>query len=645
MKLKEQFFDFEVFPNWWCCVIGKYPVDEKIPNSIKNDFIVIDSDNKLAREKLLEIICDKEYCNFGYNIKYYDNVILNGIVNSFTPHQLKILNDIIINPETQYNSQEHLRIAPFARKKYYNFVYQDMFDDNSGSLKEKEACMQLDIRESTVDFNKEELTDSDKLEIIDYCKHDVWSGMQFYKQVLKPFVATKLLVGEVFNIPMDVCYKSTNAKLAGIVLDAKRKSLPDSEKPDIKIPKKIEQYVRYALPKTILDQLCASPEKFSAKLFGNEVEFSNGGIHSIPCKNLRVFENEEWTLVNVDASSFYSAIMLELDLCSRCMASPDKLRKIYDIRLDLKYRADAAKVAGDKVEAKRCKDLSQAYKLILNTTSGAMGNKWLDLYDEYMRTSMCRVGQMLLAALANNIYNQIGNTNVQIVQTNTDGILLYIRRTKIDELKIITDIFTENTKIIIEHETEEMTWQRDVNNYILYKKGGELKSKGGYFVTDMIQPGHNRVRPLDDYVCREAVKEYFKTGKDIVEYIYNEKDISKFVITCSKGNGSGIIREFRDGRPDEKLHKVNRVYASMDKSLGEIKILRKRNDVIAKHKAPGCPQHCALINEALDKYNVDNMRDDIDYLWYIAETVNLLSDQWFEMQADKIIPIKIFELD
>ena len=197
---------------------------------------------------------------------------------------------------------------------------------------------------------------------------------------------------------------------------------------------------------------------------------------------------------------------------------------------------------------------------------------------------------------------------------------MYIRRTKVDDLKTITDIFTENTKIIIEHETEEMTWQRDVNNYILYKKGGELKSKGGFFVTDMIQPGHNRVRPLDNYVCREAVKEYFKTGKDIVDHIYNETDLSKFVITCHKGNGSGIIREFRNGRPDETLHKVNRAYASMDTSLGEIKILRKRNGDLKKYKAPGCPPHCGLLNEALDKYDIDKVKNDIDYMWYINET-------------------------
>ena len=38
--LMKQMFDFEVFPNWWCCVIGKYPEDDDIPESIKNDFIV-----------------------------------------------------------------------------------------------------------------------------------------------------------------------------------------------------------------------------------------------------------------------------------------------------------------------------------------------------------------------------------------------------------------------------------------------------------------------------------------------------------------------------------------------------------------------------------------------------------------------------
>ena len=83
MKLLEQMFDFEVFPNWWCCVVGKYPQDDDIPESIKDDFLVVTSDMADARERLLNIVGDRNYVNMGYNIKYYDNIILNGVANGF----------------------------------------------------------------------------------------------------------------------------------------------------------------------------------------------------------------------------------------------------------------------------------------------------------------------------------------------------------------------------------------------------------------------------------------------------------------------------------------------------------------------------------------------------------------------------------
>lgn len=652
-KLLEQFFDFEVFPNWWCCVIGKYPQDHNIPEYIKDDFIVVSSDMTDARKILLDIMCDKDFVNMGYNIKYYDNIILNGVANGFTPRQLKILSDIIIDPEVQYQSQEAMRIAPFARKKYQNFVYQDMLDDNSGSLKEKEACMQLDIRESTVPFDKEDLTDEEKEDVISYCKHDVWSSMMFYKRVIRPFVATKLLVGKVFDIPMDVCYKSTNANLSAKALNATRTSFPDRERIDIVIPDKLSDYIKYSLPADIVNRLVKSPDKFDVKLFGNIVSYANGGIHSIPIKNLIVFESDDWALINVDAASFYPAIMINWKCLSRAVAYPEKFKEMYQARLDFKkviepfdekYGKHLEKAPAEEyTHYKRCKETSQAYKLILNTTYGASGNKYLDLYDPYMTTVTCRLGQLLLTALANSVYNQVGKENVQIVQTNTDGILFYIKRDKIELLHTIGDEFTRVTNIMLEYENEHKIWQRDVNNYIMLKRNGKEKSKGGFFVTDMIQPGYNRVRPLDSYVCRDAVKGLLMRGEDIVEHIYNESDISKFVITCHKGSFSGICREFRDGRPDELLHKCNRVYASMDRSLGEIKKLKKYKGELKKYKAPGCPPHCELINEDLSKYNINELRDKIDYMWYIENTVNLLSDQWYKMEGNKIVPHKIME--
>lgn len=664
--LKEQMFDFEVFPNWWCCVIGKYPEDDNIQESIKDDFIVISSDNPTAREDLLAIVTDRQYVNMGYNIKYYDNIILNGVANGFTPRQLKILSDIIINPERQYDSAENMRIAPFARKKYNNFIYQDMLDDNTGSLKEKEACMQLDIRESTVPFDKEDLTEEDKVDIISYCKHDVWATMMFYKIILKPFVATKLLVGKVFNLSAETCYKSTNANLSARALQAERKSFPDADRLDIEIPKELKQYIAYSLPAAVVNRLCASPEKFNAVLFDNDVSYSNGGIHSVPVRPaeisikskfpawfIHVKTGDGWSLINVDAGSFYPNLMVAWKGLSRTIADPSKFAGLIKTRLELKsvigpfedkYGKHPENAPEEEYVAyKNAKEASQAYKLILNTTYGASGNKYLDLYDPYMTTYTCRLGQLLLTALANNLYTCIGKNNIRIIQTNTDGILIYIRDEYKDLIYKIGKQWEDICHIPLEFENEYQIWQRDVNNYIMGKQNGKVKTKGGFFVTDMQQPGYNRVRPLDCYVCREAMIECIAHGKDIVEHIYNESDISKFVITCHKGSFSGIVREFNDGRPDEVLHKCNRAYASLDKSLGEIKKTKTIKGEYKKYKAPGCPPHCALINEDLSTHTISEYKNDIDYMWYINETCEMLDAPWYDIVGEKMIRFKIFE--
>lgn len=153
-KLLEQMFDFEVFPEWWCCVVGRYPQDHNLDEGIKDDFFVVTSDDPTPRETLLALLRDRNYVAMGYNIKRYDNVILSGVAKGFTPHQLGILNDCIIREENQHLDLEHERMSQFVYERYTDFVYQDMLDDNTGSLKEKEACMQLDIRESTVPFDK-----------------------------------------------------------------------------------------------------------------------------------------------------------------------------------------------------------------------------------------------------------------------------------------------------------------------------------------------------------------------------------------------------------------------------------------------------------------------------------------------------------
>ena len=69
---------------------------------------------------------------------------------------------------------------------------------------------------------------------------------------------------------------------------------------------------------------------------------------------------------------------------------------------------------------------------------------------------------------------------------------------------------------------------------------------------------------------------------------------------------------------------------------------KKVKGVPKKYKAPGCPPHCELINDALVNYDINELRDKIDYMWYINETLEMLNAPWYEMSADGMKRYEIF---
>ena len=635
-----KFFDFEVTPNWWLCVVGDYPEDGKIPESIKDDFHVFTSDMPDAATALFKCMISPENVNFGYNIKRYDNLILKAVFNRLTPHQIHVINDIVIN-HTEDIDAEHARLSSFARGGYRNkdFIYQDLLDDNVGSLKQKESCMGLDIRETTVPFTKEDLTDEEKQELIFYCKHDVWSSMYYYNYVIKPFVDTKLLVGKTFNIAPAACYKSTNAGLSGIVLEATKSTFPDALRSDIELPKPIADYLKYTLPASLVERLCKSGDKFDIQLYGNKVSFGNGGTHSAPEDNVVYESNDEWVLLNLDGTSFYPSLMIAWKTLSRAVKNPERFKEMFLARVGFKkviepfeekYGKEVWRAPKEEYEHYHyCKETSQAYKLILNTTYGASGNKWLALYDPYMTTKTCRIGQLMIAALGNAIYNGLGKENVAIVQTNTDGIAIYMRRACMDTLNAICDVWSSVSQVGLEIEEEKKIWQKNVSNYILLKRSGRTKTKGSFFVTDTIQPGYNRLRPLDCYTVRGAIMALLTENRNPMDYIVKDTELKNFVISCDKGSYGGIAK--RVGDDWMPLMKCNRVFATTDKSSGEVRLMKNFKGETRYYKCPGAPEHPELINAALDSYDFNDIKKRIDYMWYINEVIRLMNEPWYDL--------------
>jgi hypothetical protein len=615
--MKLRFFDFEVTPNWWLCVLGDLPDNTNLTENIKNNFVVIHSDMYNARGLLLELLREDNTCVMGYNIKSYDLPIANAIYQGFTPQQVKIVSDMIINPELQFASKEHLRLYPFTKRKLKSLIYQDLYDDADGTLKEKEAILGLNILESSVPFDKEDLSEFDKEDLIYYCKQDVYAAMKYYKESVYLYTNTKLSLGKYFNIEPKICHASTNATLVGLALEATRNTYADTDRIDIQLPSKIREYCYDNLPSKIIEHICNSKEALNIDLFDNNVDFGNGGLHSIIKNDIYVETNNEWVLVNVDAESYYPSMMIQFNTLSRSVTNPDVFKRIFNERMRIKHKEN---------KTKEDDELQTAYKLVLNTTYGASGNKWLDLYDLYNCSKTCRIGQIFLAALANKIYKTINCA--KIIQTNTDGILVYLKVKDLDLLKKLIAEWTNVSGINMEMEFVQKIWQKNVNNYLLVKKNGKVKSKGLWLRDDFRQIGSVKLSPLAAHVCQKAAKEYLLNNTDIITYIVNHDNLRNFVMTCTKGpTYRGVVQKFDDGTQKE-LFKCNRVIASKNTSLGKIYKYKLYKGEIRYAQMPNIPDNCELMNEDLDSYDISKLKSNIDYSYYIKRTIELLNVDW-----------------
>lgn len=636
-----RFFDFEVFPNWWLCVFGDMPEDTKnITEQCKKDFYYVSSDMPDCRDLLIQYLKEDGYILAGYNVKGYDLVIANAIYQGFTPQQVKIVNDMIINPGTMWSSREHIRLQPFVRKRLSGISYQDLMDDSTGSLKEKESVLGLSVLESSIPFDKEDLTEDDKVDIILYCKQDVYAAMMFYVKVVTPYTMSKLALGTKFNISEKTCRASTNANLVSIVLNAKKTEFADAEKIEIELPDKIKPYCYENVPSKILEKLLTSNESFTAKVFNNDVSYGNGGIHSVLRNTLYVESNDEWVLLNVDATSYYPSMLIQFDCLSRCSQTPEVFSYIYNERIRIKHLEHKT----DEDEANQL-----AYKLVLNTTFGASGNQYIGLYDPHMCTRTCRLGQIFLTALACKLVDSV--PSLSIIQTNTDGILVYVRRKYMDKVDACMKEWTNVSGISMEKDEVIKIWQRNVNNYMLleYDKGKVVRKVRGAWLRDTyLRPGYVTIGTLNSYVCTRAVQNYLIDGTDILKSIVLNNNVEDFVMTCTKGPSyRGVVHRMADGT-EVPCYKNNRVYASKDTSLGKLYKYKVRLGKTSYTMMSDTPDYCRTINEDLSTYKFEDIKKDLDYMYYVRKAISLLDtavtdEPWADFDGLDFIKSKRFD--
>lgn len=668
MKLK--FFDFETYPDWWCVVVSdeelkyqskkydyRFTVDEEA--AIKSKMRVYTSDE--GEEGIKRYLADTSTGVLtGYNSKRFDMVIQKCVSMHFTPRQIFIAAQLLIGNqdfpiEMQVSQNELTKISHYVtgwQAKWQGAqASQDLMDDSDKGLKDKEASYGMDIRESKVPFNKLNLTLQDKEDIIFYCKHDVYALHVHYACVAKPYIETKVDLALTYDIPEKVAYESTNAVLVGKVLGAERVHGTTIIDPTIVIYEKpLNDYIHKWVPKEALQHLLTSQKPKQMTMFGNKVYMADGGIHStivLPSygKEVAVYAEatEEYGLFNIDLSGCHPSVMLYAGAMPRSIRHVDRFEASVQGRRKLKF------VPKSSWTPEQVRFVAGS-KLIHNTTYGAAGNDKLPLYDDYMRSKVCRVSQLVIIAVAMDLYS-IDANKVKILQTNTDGILMYFPRVYLDEAKRRIAEFEALSNFAFSLDEDSKIWQLNVNNYIALDIDGKDKKKGKTFVTDIWQPGTNKIRPLGYHILAKAQYAFYVNGINPIKFMLEHDEVADFAMNATKGPTYSGMVHLVNGL-EQPLGKVSRIVAVENTKYGEVrKIKGTARDLVAN-----CPPHAYIVNDSLSNYYIegnystralvhkDGYREKLDLLFYSRMLERVLDKTWYKLKDGAITPTKQFDL-
>ena len=551
--------------------------------------IILDQDNKSLfqswnKEKIKEFY--KKHVNdiwIGHNNEYYDNLILQSIVNNKDPY------------ETSVNLIEK------EKKEYLNIklYYYDLMKFHMGSLKAIEAFVGKNISETEVDFNLDrELTEKEKKLTEKYNLDDLMQTTDDFNWLQDEF-SLRLDIIKEFNLSLDyLCV--TEARLAAKVLGAKRIKGIENEVVNpikwnnlkLKNEKILNYYLNreYASGKSLEVTLCNTPHKIQA-----------GGIHGAMNNIYRE------SCYYLDVSGYYNLIMINFNLLPRSI--PEEGKKLYE------------QMYHEQLRLKKINPTKrQVYKVILLAVFGAMNNEYCDFYDPYQGDLVRLTGQMFLSDLLEKMEGKI-----ECIQSNTDGIMLNpLPGHTIEEIKEITDEWCKRTGFVLKFDKIYELFQRDVNNYIYKDERGEIHVKGEavkYYDCYTNPFKAESYRSKEPMIISKCIVEFLMNDKTPEEVVQENKfDFRMFQYICKKNSFDWLEYEESNVVTGEvkviKLQNVNRAFALKSKVLSGMIYKRRKEGKLQKAKVSNLPPSVFVYNE-----NIKSVRSEAEF-WELVRIID-----------------------
>lgn len=322
-----------------------------------------------------------------------------------------------------------------------------------------------------------------------------------------------------------------------------------------------------------------------------------GGLHSSE-ENVAHTANEKYCIIDRDVKSYYPKIITTLGLYPIAMG-PNFL-VAYNGFIDKRLVAKARK------EFTRDKGL----KIFINGVTGKLSDIWSKMYSPDLTIQVTVTGQLALLLKIEMLECQ----GFQVISANTDGIVIYCARNKVDELNRII----KQWETITGFETEDIEYSgyyaRDVNAYFAVKLNGETKVKGPYS-----EVGSQSGTQLDNnpimLICSDAIKLLLSKAIPIEETVRACTDLRRFVVVRQVKGGAAFRNEY--------LGKVVRWYHST-KSNDSIHYVLTGNKVAMSDNCIPC----------MDLPN--GIPSDLNYQYYVDKATETLYDIGYIKRARQL---------
>jgi hypothetical protein len=369
-------------------------------------------------------------------------------------------------------------------------------------------------------------------------------------------------------------------------------------------------------------------EEISQFYKGFEFVYGKGGIHG-SLTNIIAESDEDFIIIDADVSSLYPSIAIVNNLFPKHLGL-----EFIDV-----YNNDivAVRLHHKKLKEKGNKFIVDGFKEAANATYGNSNSMYSWLYDPQYTMSTTINGQLMLTMLAEMLMD-LPESN--IIQINTDGLTMRIRRDSVDKYYELCKQWEELTKLELEYAEYSKMVISDVNNYLSFYKSGKYKAKGKYEFENV--PLHkNKSHNIIPY----AFFKHYQNNSNFEETIKNHENIFDFCAgvraknSPERGQSFFTLNKVLKGEIiTEKLSKTVRYYIS---NKGSTLIKNYENGTLEHVEAP-VKKGVKLIkswkvtyfNKFIKKETIKEY--DIDYSYYISKT-----REWIN-SLERIGQLKLF---